>query len=61
MKVRSSNVAQVRGRSDPKPRMRYRASSALIWISSMTAGVKVPDVSRGDGSPPILVRQRSQG
>ena len=38
MKVRSSKVAQVRGRSEPKPRIRYRASSALIWMSSITAG-----------------------
>ena len=53
MNVRSSNVAQVRGRSDPNPRMRYRASSALIWMSSITAGVNVPEVPRGEGSPPI--------
>src|SRR5262249_8727554 len=32
-----------------------RASSALIWISSITAGLNVAETAAGEGSPPILL------
>ena len=53
MNVRSSKVAQVRGRSEPNPRMRYRRQLGLdLDVFDHGRGERARRLA-GEGSPPI--------